>query len=171
MGVSLHFAFRYRTCLTLGPALLYVIISMWFAFPETTLYSDFVRKGKKRNGEQGTTWCTPPPLSLSPSFTWLQLHWPPRCSLTRVGRFDHTALAQVVLSAQNALPPGVCVIHLLLPWKLSNATFWTRLNVTTLFNTVTSLHAHSHTPETFPLPLYFFYLSVGTYHLLPLCLT
>ena len=47
--MSLNFIFRYLTCL--GPALLCMIISLWSAFQETTVYNDFVRKDKRKGGQ------------------------------------------------------------------------------------------------------------------------
>lgn len=144
--VSLNFAFRYLTCL--GPVLLCIVISVWSAFLETAVYSDFVRKDKKRKEGQ-----------VSPNYPLTHSATTQLASLLfldngRQPPTPHPTPAHSLVTGQGCLecssPRYLHGSPLTFLKTFSKATFSMSLTGTTLFNTITSHHAHSHTPDTIP---------------------
>lgn len=144
-------------------------------FPETTVCSDFLRKGKNRNEGQGPMWLilpTPQPpapyhcLSYSAttslvSFLFLDhgRQVPPHNLCTGCSRCLECSSPRCLHSSPLTSLKPFLKCHL-----LSGAT------ESTLFNTVTAIMPTPTNLIHFPPTLYFFYLSTGIYHLLPLCL-
>lgn len=147
------------------PALPHMTISMWSAFPETTVYTEFIRKGKERNGGQGPVWSTHPPLTISaltpsvstPLASFLLSDWgrqvPPHSLCTGCSHCLECSSPRYLHGSRlTSLKP------------FSNATFSVRLPGP-LFNTVTSFPAHSNTPDILPATSLFILLII--WHLSP----
>lgn len=136
-----------------------MIISMWSALAETTLYSDFVRKGKKRKYGQ-----RPYVISLCPH--------PLACMpfLNYAGQVPGRSLCigcYLYLECFSSRYLHSSLITSLKPF--SGAAFSVRPTWTSLFNTVVSHHATPTLMIDFQQLLCFLCLPRGTYHLLPVC--